>query len=73
MQKLPTLLAAMLLSAGAHASEVPTFEKLDVDQDGQISVTEAAVDEKLAAAFDKIDVNADGAISLEEFNTAIGS
>jgi len=72
MHKLPTLLAAMLLTAGAQASDIPAFEKLDVDQDGQISVTEAAVDEKLAAAFDKIDTNADGAISLDEFNTAMG-
>ncbi len=73
MYKLPTLLSALLLTTTVHASENLSFEKLDADQDGQISVTEAAVDEKFAAAFDKIDVNADGAISLEEFKTAIGS
>lgn len=73
MHKLPTLLTALLLTTAAQASELPSFEKLDADQDGQISLTEAAVHEQFAAAFDKIDLNADGAVSLEEFNTAIGS
>jgi len=75
MKTLPAFLTALTLGAAinANAAELPGFEELDVDKDGAISITEAAVHDDLAEAFDRIDTNKDGALSVEEFNTAIGA
>ncbi len=48
-------------------NEAPSFEELDVNEDGQISRTEAQVDERVAAVFEAADQNGDGALSAAEY------
>jgi hypothetical protein len=62
-----TLLALGLFSAGAVAT-APTFEALDANQDGVISVDEAAVVEGLDIA--SADTDGDGVLSRKEYEAA---
>jgi Ca2+-binding EF-hand superfamily protein len=43
------------------------FRKLDGDQDGRISKTEAAMDEELGPRFDRIDDDGDGYVDSDEY------
>jgi Ca2+-binding EF-hand superfamily protein len=55
-------------AAGAViAQATPTFESLDKNSDGQISIQEATVHDDLFVAFKKLDKNRDGALSKDEF------
>lgn len=66
---LPALLANLgLLAAGAAlAQDKPSFDKLDQNHDGKVSLNEAAADDALFVAFKQLDVNKDGELSREEF------
>jgi len=58
--------AASLLQA--QTPDAPkSFDELDVDGDGQISVYEAEADRRLLEAFNSLDANGDGHLSREEF------
>jgi hypothetical protein len=46
-----------------------SFRKLDADNDGWISETEAAAHPDVAANFKKADIDHDGKLSLAEFET----
>ncbi|MGH8609313.1 MAG: hypothetical protein ACREX9_18445 [Gammaproteobacteria bacterium] len=81
MKSTKTLIpAALLLCAlnGAMAEDpprpttLPPFTKLDADQNGGISTTEANVLPALAEQFTDVDTNADGSISVDEYAAAGG-
>lgn len=64
-----TLLASLgVLAAGsALAQHKPTFESLDKNGDGKISLNEASSDDALFVAFKQLDTNKDGELTREEF------
>lgn len=66
------LTAAMIiapLSAIAVEEKKPsTFEQLDLNSDGKISVTEAKDTAPLMQQFEQLDVNKDGYLSEAEFS-----
>jgi Ca2+-binding EF-hand superfamily protein len=49
------------------AQSAPSFESLDKNSDGQVSIQEATIDDALFVAFKKLDTNQDGALSKAEF------
>ena len=66
----PALLASLgLLAATAApaADAKPSFESLDKNGDGKISLTEASNDDALFVAFKSLDTNKDGELTREEF------
>jgi Ca2+-binding EF-hand superfamily protein len=70
MSRSKELFAAVLgiCAAGAViAQATPSFESLDKNKDGQISIQEATEHDDLFVAFKKLDTNKDGNLSREEF------
>ena len=62
--------AATLIAGSALAGEsmaTKSFESLDKNADGHISVSESFADKTLSAAFATADANSDGTVSKEEF------
>jgi len=63
--------AAAALVNGAFAAEAggakPSFESLDKNSDGKVSLNEAAENDALFVAFKSLDTNKDGVLSREEF------
>ncbi len=65
-----TAAAAALLAGTALAGETmasTSFESLDKNADGRVTVSEATADKGLASGFATADANSDGAVSKEEF------
>lgn len=67
-----TAAASMLaLFAGlmiqAHAADTPSFDALDKDHDGKVSVAEASGHDALFVAFKSLDKDRDGMLTREEF------
>lgn len=65
MKKLITLVALTFASMAVIAEE-DLITKLDSDNDGRISIEEAAEDAALAAMFAELDINKDGYLSSSE-------
>ena len=65
----PALLASLgLLAAGAALAQgKASFESLDKNGDGKISLNEASTDDALFVAFKNLDTNKDGELTREEF------
>jgi hypothetical protein len=61
-------LAAIGFSGAVLAQELPSFEEVDTNADGQISMEEAAAIEGLD--FATADTNQDGALDQEEYAAA---
>ena len=68
MKKLIVLVALSLISSALIADE-DLLAKLDSDNDGRISIEEAAEDVSLAAMFSELDTNKDGYLSISELDT----
>jgi Ca2+-binding EF-hand superfamily protein len=68
MKKLIVLVALSLISLALIADE-DLLAKLDSDNDGRISIKEAAEDVSLAAMFSELDTNKDGYLSISELDT----
>lgn len=51
----------------AQAADAPTFESLDKNGDGHISLDEASVNDQLFTAFKSLDADRDGQLSKTEF------
>lgn len=66
-------LCAGLSFTAAHAQTAPTFESLDKNQDGKISLNEASEHDALFVAFKGLDKDRDGELSREEFAAFKGS
>jgi hypothetical protein len=70
MQKYQTaaaILGSLLFAGVISAQGSPSFESLDKNADGQISIQEATGHDDLFVAFKKLDTNKDGMLSKEEF------
>ena len=74
MRKFLLLVGLMAVLAAARAQNAPqmTFEQLDTNKDGRISVSEARKDKAVAARFSKADANQDGYLDRAEFKTIGG-
>ena len=62
--------ASPAMGAGAEVGGAivsPVYSKLDKNQDGAISETEAATDKALAKQWDSVDLNKDGKLDQAEF------
>ncbi|MFT6989146.1 MAG: Ca2+-binding EF-hand superfamily protein [Paraglaciecola sp.] len=69
MKKLIPLIALTFASMALIAEE-DLIAKLDLDNDGRISIEEAAEDASLAAMFSELDTNKDGYLSASELENA---
>jgi Ca2+-binding EF-hand superfamily protein len=65
--KAPTFIAGLLIAGVSFAQGAPTFESLDKNSDGQISIQEATANDELFVAFKKLDTNQDGQLTKAEF------
>ena len=57
----------MAAAGSAVAQAKPSFESLDKNGDGKISLTEASSNDALFVAFKGLDADKDGELSREEF------
>lgn len=64
------LLLTLFFAAGAYAGEKAgaTFDKLDKNQDGQVSAQEASEHSKLNEMWTEVDRDASGTIDQSEFS-----
>lgn len=67
MKKLITI-GALLLASSAVFAEEDLLAILDTDNDGRISIEEAAADASLTAVFAEMDVNKDGYLTPSELD-----
>lgn len=65
--KKPVAVVFALCMTSAAVAQTVTFESLDKNSDGQISIQEATANDDLFVAFKQLDTNKDGALSKEEF------
>ena len=78
-QLLATALIALIPLAGIAGDKAPaqakpagksaTFDTLDANKDGRISMPEASVDPKLVESFSTADKNGDGYLDISEYDS----
>lgn len=62
----------LLMSMSARAN-VDLIKKLDLDEDGQITIKESISEPSILASFGKIDTNGDGKISSIELQSVVAA
>lgn len=67
MGKRTALAALLAVFAGASMAALPTFDEVDTNGDGKITMQEASTHEGLMASFDKADEDRDGQLSKAEY------
>lgn len=67
MKNLIAITTLILASATAMADE-DLMERLDMDNDGRISVEEASADPSISASFTELDVDNDGYLTAAELD-----
>ena len=75
MKKIVAIVGGIALASGiafAGGDEKKTFNDLDQNQDGVITQSEAAADEKLVSEFTMADTNQDGYLTPSEFEALEG-
>lgn len=60
-------IAGSVALAAESGGAKPSFESLDKNSDGKVSLNEAAENDALFVAFKSLDTNKDGVLSREEF------
>ena len=68
--RLVSLLSLCLAGAAVAQQEgrIPSFNEIDTDENGQVSLAEAEQSSDVARLFGELDTNNDGQLSNEEFN-----
>ncbi|NCP64162.1 MAG: hypothetical protein GW763_04220 [Paraglaciecola sp.] len=61
------LVLSILLTTTAVMADEDKFSQLDTDEDGLISIEEAAADASLAAVFTELDADKDGYLTPAEY------
>jgi Ca2+-binding EF-hand superfamily protein len=61
------LVLSILLTTTAVIADEDKFSQLDADEDGLISIEEAAADAALAAVFTELDADKDGYLTPAEY------
>jgi len=56
---------------GMHSSRSASFDSLDANKDGRISMPEASADPKLLESFSTADKNGDGYLDRSEYANAV--
>lgn len=64
---LSVLISLGIALAAAAAEQKPSFESLDKNSDGKISLNEASSNDPLFVAFKNLDENKDGELTKQEF------
>ncbi len=67
MGKRTALALILAVFAGASMAALPTFDEVDTNGDGKITLKEASSHEGLMTSFDKADVDRDGLLSKAEY------
>jgi len=70
MKKFTKTLALIALASSSAAFAMADFDTLDVDGNGVISQSEAAVDATLSSQFNELDKDGNGELSKQEFSEA---
>jgi Ca2+-binding EF-hand superfamily protein len=68
-----TAFVGLAFAAAARADHKASFESLDRNSDGKVSLNEAAADDRLFVAFKSFDGDRDGELTKEEFARYEGS
>ena len=68
-----TLLPCLFCSTGILANDAMlSFEEMDNNANGYISLNEAKANEDIAEYFNQVDTNGDGSINITEFQSYMG-
>ena len=71
MGKQTALAVVLAVFAAASMAALPTFDEVDTNGDGKITMNEASAHQSLITTFDKADLDRDGLLSKAEYQELI--